>query len=335
MEISGFALRKQTEAWLTWRRKRKVARKERARKKKPLFDWIESFLWAAVVVLLINQYFFQAYRIPSGSMIPTFLIGDNIFVNKAIYGPELLPGIGKLPGFREAERNETIVFNHPEYISRGAAYTIVKRLVYMLTLSLVDIERVETGEVAQDLLIKRALGVSEDRLRYDEGQTLILPPGSLRWLNMDEFRQDYNIDFELNRLTAGYAELREAIRIDAWANAGLLPVSDAEERIAILNSSLRSERDENGVLTRTYDRLQGNIESGRTRLSLQPDNRRVLFELVRSQNGWYVPESRVMPAGDNRDDSYDGRFFGPVLRKDILGRAAFRFWPPGRIGFLQ
>ncbi|MCL2602381.1 MAG: S26 family signal peptidase, partial [Treponema sp.] len=67
----------QCTEWLLTYRKRKIqAKKEKQRKKNPIFDWLEAFLWAAGVVLLINQYLFQAYQIPSGSMIDTLLIGD-------------------------------------------------------------------------------------------------------------------------------------------------------------------------------------------------------------------------------------------------------------------
>ncbi|MDR0878357.1 MAG: S26 family signal peptidase, partial [Treponema sp.] len=67
-----------TEAALTRRNRIKRIKKEKQRKKNPVVDWIEAFLWAAGVVLLINQYLFQAYQIPSGSMIDTLLIGDRV-----------------------------------------------------------------------------------------------------------------------------------------------------------------------------------------------------------------------------------------------------------------
>ena len=78
-----------TEAVLTRRKRRHLIIKEKQKAKHPVRDWVETFLWAAGMVLLANQYLLQAYVIPSGSMINSLLIGDRVFVNKLVYGPEL------------------------------------------------------------------------------------------------------------------------------------------------------------------------------------------------------------------------------------------------------
>jgi signal peptidase I len=45
-----------------------------------------------------------------------------------------------------------------------------------------------------------------------------------------------------------------------------------------------------------------------------------------------IPEGKYLMIGDNRDGSFDGRFWGLIERKDIVGKAWLRFWPPSRLG---
>ncbi|MCK5674898.1 MAG: signal peptidase I, partial [Spirochaetales bacterium] len=99
-----------TEKILTYRKRKKLKQKKKQQAKNPILDWLEAFIWAAGVVLLINQYLFQAYQIPSGSMIDTLLIKDHIFVNKIIFGPELIPGKFKIPSTIKPERNDVMIF---------------------------------------------------------------------------------------------------------------------------------------------------------------------------------------------------------------------------------
>ncbi|MBW2554596.1 MAG: signal peptidase I, partial [Deltaproteobacteria bacterium] len=56
------------------------------RKKSVIREYVEAFVIAIVLALIIRTFVVQAFKIPSGSMEPTLLVGDHIMVNKFIYG---------------------------------------------------------------------------------------------------------------------------------------------------------------------------------------------------------------------------------------------------------
>ncbi|MDR1375146.1 MAG: signal peptidase I [Treponema sp.] len=318
---SGFLDRLQeiTEACLTYRKKIRRIKKEKLRGKNPILDWIEAFLWAAGVVLLINQYLFQAYQIPSGSMIDTLLIKDRIFVNKLIYGPELLPGTAKLPSPIRPQRNDIIIFENPSYISRGPAFDVAQRIIYMLTLSLVDIDRDELGEPKAHFLIKRAVGVGGDRFISHGGELSILFAGEDRWVSEREYAAARNMNHHISRLVDAehYPALEAAGKISGYNALGLSP------------PAYLAAAGEQGRYTDFIAREQKRLEVMRM---ANPHDSRYGMDLARFNLGWYVPESRVFPLGDNRDNSRDGRYFGPVRVSKVLGSGALIYWPLGRIG---
>ena len=189
-----------TEAWLTFRARRHEKRRRRQAGKSALRDWIEAFLWAAGVVLLINQYLFQAYQIPSPSMVPTLEIRDRIFVDKVVFGPELLPGVGKLPAFREPRRGEVFIFENPTYESRGTTFGIMQRVIYMLTLSFVNIDRDAAGNERAQFLIKRATALGGDRIRMEGGEVRFRLAGSPDWVSEQQMQAQTGLEYPVQRL---------------------------------------------------------------------------------------------------------------------------------------
>ena len=312
-----------TERVLTWRKRRRLRKKKKQQAKHPVIDWIEAFLWAAGVVLLLNQYVLQAYRIPSGSMMDTLLLGDRIFVNKLVYGPELLPGLVKLPGFARPERGEVIIFENPSYISRGTAFDITQRILYMLTLSIVDIDRDESGQPRAHFLIKRAVGVGGDRFRVRDGEMEILLPGETEWQDEQAHAVSQGLEYDIRRVVREdlIPLYEDAATADARTQLGL-PVEDDTAYITVQR--------ERSIDPFEYDRL-------RTRY-LAKANPHETLTVARDASytlGWYVPEDRILPIGDNRDNSRDGRYFGAVSTQDVLGRAMFKYWPVNRIGAIR
>ncbi len=105
-------------------------------------DLVIGFLKALAIALLIRTVVIEPFKIPSGSMIPTLEIGDQIFVNKFIYGVRL-PWLNKVPFVivRKPERGDVIVFNNPlddskDFIKRvvglpGDRVEIINETVYL------------------------------------------------------------------------------------------------------------------------------------------------------------------------------------------------------------
>lgn len=99
-----------------------------------LWENIKSLAGAILIYLVIKTLFVEAFRIPSGSMIPTLMVGDWLFVNKMAYGPHLPFTKINLPGYRTPQHGDVIVFESPyqaDEAARGAdpTPTLVKRLV--------------------------------------------------------------------------------------------------------------------------------------------------------------------------------------------------------------
>lgn len=313
-----------TEMALTSRLKRKLREKMRQQRRNPVLDWVLAILWAACFVLVINQYVFQNYRIPSGSMEKTLLIGDMIFVDKFSLGPELLPGVAKMPGLSRPSRGQIIVFENPSYLSRGPAYTILQQMLYMLSLTLVDIDRDENGEQRVHYLIKRQVGMEGDRIRVDRGEVSIMPAGASAWMPEKTLMEGEGLPFKARRQVAAtdYAKIEAAGSSSAMAEAGLRAAAAGAAGAAGGATMQDAYKDAYG-----FDGARLALLS-----DMYPHEARVAEGWRRQEMGWYIAPGRVFPMGDNRDDSRDARYFGPVAENRVLGRAKFIYWPLTRSG---
>ncbi len=124
--------------------------------KKSIFrEYAEALIIAIILAFTIRVFFVQAFKIPSGSMIPTLMIGDHILVSKLAYGFQLpqdcefhvsIPPVtcyssAILAGFESPRRGDIIVFRYPEdenkdFIKRvvgipGDTIRIVNKKVYV------------------------------------------------------------------------------------------------------------------------------------------------------------------------------------------------------------
>ena len=120
-----------------------TAAKEGAARRPPkpvIVEYARSFFPVFLAVFIIRSFVIEPFRIPSGSMMPTLLIGDFIAVNKFSYGIRLPLSNRKVLDLGEPKRGDVVVFRYP-----------------------VD------GET---IFIKRIVGLPGDRLRYDREKRL-------------------------------------------------------------------------------------------------------------------------------------------------------------------
>jgi signal peptidase I len=188
-----------------------LSKKEKPKKKKSILrEYIESFGIALILALMIKTSVVEAYKIPSGSMEDTLLIGDFLLANKFIYGSRLpIPFTNiHLPALREPKAGDIVIFKYPQ----DQRVNYIKRCVAV---------------AGDEIQIK-------DKVLYINGKELINPSTS------------------------------------KFTDRGILPTGIGN-------------RDNFGP--------------------------------------YVVPKGYLFMMGDNRDNSYDSRFWGPLDRKLVLGKA--------------
>jgi signal peptidase I len=207
----------------------------------------------------------------------------------------------------------------------------------MLTLSLVDIDRDEKGQTKAHFLIKRAVGMGGDRFVNKDGELTALFSGEDRWISEREYMKQRGFTHRLSRLIDQdlYASLRAAGRLNGYRELWLSApeeLSNLAEKVLVRGSSERNGAE----LLPQYRGDSAYPEAYMSFLrALFPHDQRYNVVLARQRQGWYVPEGRILPLGDNRDNSRDGRFFGPVRENKILGQGSFIYWPLGRMGIIR
>lgn len=130
------------------------------------YEWIDVLLQAIIIALVIQQFIFQMYQIPSESMVPTFLVGDRVIVNKFTYGAHIPLTDWKLPAMHKAKVGDIVVFQNPDESVKyeNAFVRIMHPFIYMLTLSLVDIDKKPDGTPKEKFIVKRLAAVSGEKL---------------------------------------------------------------------------------------------------------------------------------------------------------------------------
>ena len=209
-----------------------------------LVEYARSFFPIVLIVLLLRSFIAEPFRIPSGSMMPTLLVGDFILVNKFTYGIRLPVINKKIIELSEPNRGDIVVFRYPKDPT-------------------VD-------------YIKRIVGLPGDKVVYSNKKLTIN-------------------DLPVQQTSLGsYQGLGQGEEMSGAADL-LENLTGVEHRILIRNGTPTVE-----------------------------------FVYV-------VPEGNYFAMGDNRDNSNDSRYWGPVPEANLVGKAFFIWmswdWQNKGVGF--
>src|SRR5210317_315657 len=90
-----------------------------------LVEYSRAFFPVLLAVLVLRAFIFEPFRIPSGSMMPTLLVGDFILVNKVSYGLRMPVTKTKIMDIGDPQRGDVVVFRYPQ----DPSVDYIKRLV--------------------------------------------------------------------------------------------------------------------------------------------------------------------------------------------------------------
>jgi signal peptidase I len=253
-----------------------------------LREYVEAIAWAIVLALVIRSFIFEAFSIPSGSMLPTLQIGDRLFVNKISYGLYLPFSSHRLVHWDQPERGQIIVF---EFDSPGDKHH-------------------------GDDYIKRVVAVAGDRIRLDDNVLYVNGEAvPTRHPSHDEWVSTRGVG-------AGRCPVYDSDEDDPLDPTGTCPCVQQEEtvngRSYITQHMAEPRAGERAHFGGCLNMPDWPLRDGRGRY----------FGDAASNPAWpdvVIPEGHVFVMGDNRDRSEDGRYWGLVPYDHIKG-TAFVIW---------
>ena len=248
---------------------------KKIKRKKNLFqEWVEAILFAFVVAMIVRNYSFQNFKIPSGSMKNTLLIGDYLVANKLKYF------------FKDPQRFDIVTFRNPA-------------------------DPKEPGLPTQ-------YSQTNTRSNYVK----LLPP--LYWDKIDNFY------FGRDRLSSHFKITFFHINYYARNNIVKRVIGMPNDTLQIINQIVHI----NGKpLDEKY--------------ALHIDNNIIPYQFgdvywkdkyMGSRDNFgpvIIPENSYFVMGDNRENSFDSRYWGFLDRKFITGTPAFTLFSKAEDGFVK
>ncbi len=202
--------------------------KNRGRSKSMLREYAEAIIIAVLLAVFIRTFVVQAFKIPSGSMKVTLLVGDHILVNKFTYGVKVPMTDKQILHFSDPKRGDIVVFRYPV----DPAKDFIKRVIGLPgdSVRIVDKQVYVNDELLEEPYIQH----TDDRILpasvspRDNMDTIVVPENSLFVMgdNRDESYDSRFWDFvELNEIKG-----RAFIIYWSWNRDGAFTL-DSEEGV--------------------------------------------------------------------------------------------------------
>jgi signal peptidase I len=202
------------------------------------WETVRSLLVVLVGVLCFRTFIAEATVIPTGSMEKTILVGDHLFLNKLLYGPQLPYTPWRIPPIRNVHRQEIVAFHYPLNPST--------------------------------MFVKRVIGIGGDVVRLSSKRV---------YVNGKPLGEPY-VEHQF---------------------PGMIPLRD------------------------NFPPSIAQIETLPAAWGLDPSWAREMASYIKD-DGLHVPPGYLFVMGDNRDNSWDSRFWGFVPESNVVGEPLFVFW---------
>ncbi len=270
----------------------------------------------------------------------TLLIGDRVLVGKTLYGPTILPGWNsgpQLPGFRAPLRDDVITFRSPLYESPGFFTNIVQKTLFIISFTTINLQVDENGDPLSEFYVKRVAATEHDRVRFTNGRLEIRPAGFASFMDEGSFRAISGSDDPRQFLYTQSAVERSSRGFAERYTFNMFGIENQISPVFPISGTLSTDQySVYAGMAEFFYRL--NPQRSITPTSFEPpgddDSLAWLAEVKdwhQYSSGIYVPSGYVLPLGDNRHNSLDGRFFGPRKEREIIGITRYVLAPSPRI----
>jgi signal peptidase I len=266
----------------------------------------ESIVLAILVALLLRAFVLEAFKIPSGSMIPTLEIGDRIFVDKVSYGIRIPGTTKRLFYAREPRRGEVIVFMNPCTPERD----FIKRVIALGG---------DTVEVRCDVVYVNGQAIPTEHAVEDAECTF--------WEKREEIESE---PWQLKQC-AHYLET-VGDKVYSTYHSPRRPLDEAERKT---NPAEAADEGDNDFPGNRLPYCRENPRVAPVGVIEDVPGANESTDLCGQRRRYVVPEGYVFAMGDNRAHSSDSRDWGPVPIENIKGRALFVWWASQRENLIR